>query len=244
MSAGNKREEAKTVAQVYGALGSGDTAELYGQPYKVVTNRDIAYAGGTSVDRQRVYIDEQLYKDVMSGTVAVKGLTPNDIIRAWLEHEHTEKATDDGDNPYDDYSGAHAIALGKENWFIEQRIGKDGVERYESTIKPALDACARRFIAAGNKANPPTDLWCGPYIDDQTAQDKKIIAILKAKGVTDAFKWAKSDAHYGMGATQCRDCKHFAPTISQENGRIGDCEQICGLVRWDRTCDEWTPKKD
>lgn len=243
MSVGHERAERKAPAQVFGALGSGDTAELFGEPYTLVTNRDIPYAGGNSVDRKRVYIDRTLYRDVMDGKVAVKGLTPHEIIRAWMEHEHAEKSVDDGDNPFDDYSGAHGIATGKEEWFISQIIGKDKVDGYEKAIQPALDACQERFIKLGDKANPPTDLWCGPYVDDQDEDDKKIIAILKAKGVTDAFKASKSSAHYGMGGNECKDCRHFAPTIKQEQGKIGDCEELCGLVRWDRACDWWEDKR-
>lgn len=243
MSAGHRIEtEPKTIAQVFGALGTADTPEIYGQSYTIVTNRDIPYAGGNSVDRKRVYIDQELHRQVMAGEIKVEGLNPHDFIRAWCEHEHTEKSVDDGDNPFDDYLGSHGIAESKEDWFIEQRIGKDGVKRYNKAIQPFLDDCAKRFLRLGNKANPPTDLWCGPYLDDPTPEDEKILAILRAKGVTDASKASKSSAHYGMGGTECRDCKHFAPSISQDRGQLGDCEKICGLVRWDRACDWWTEK--
>lgn len=237
MSVGHERQERKTPAQVFGALGTGDTSELYGEPFTVIVNRDIPYAGGNSVDRKRVYIDQTLYREVMAGKVEAGGLSPQQLIDRWVDHEHTEKAVDDGDNPYDDYLGAHGIATGKEESPI------DNPDAYEKAIQPALDECIERFLKLGDKANPPKDLWCGPYVDDEDAEDKKILKILQAKGVKDAFKVSKSSAHYGMGGVECKDCKHYAPTISQDNGKIGDCEHICGLVRWDRACDWWEAKK-
>ena len=229
--------EPKTIAQVYGALGTGDTNELYGGTYTVITNRDVAYTGGNSVDRKRIYIDQTFHKQLMDGTIAVKGLTPQDIKRAIIEHEHTEKSVDDGDNPYDAYLGSHGIAERKEEWFIEQIIGKEGVKRYNATLKPFLEQCVARFIRLGPKANPPKDLWCGPYLDQPDDDDRKIIKILKAHGVSDAFKSSKRDANYGMGANECRYCEHWAPTFTQEHDRMADCTEVCGIVRSDRQCD-------
>jgi hypothetical protein len=142
-------------------------------------------------------------------------MSPRQIIQAWIEHEHTEKAVDDGDNPVDAYLGAHGF----------------GPKRYEGAIAPALDRCAKRA-----PDNPPRDLWCGPYLDPPTARDQEILRIFRAKGLADAFKASKPAAEYGIGAEKCRDCRRFA------GGKLGECEKVCGLVRWNRRCDWYSEK--
>jgi hypothetical protein len=96
---------------------------------------------------------------------------------------------------------------------------------------PALDRCAKR-----DPDNPPRDLWCGPYLDPPTARDQEILRIFRAKGVADAFKASKPAAEYGIGAEKCRDCRRFA------GGKLGECEKVCGLVRWNRRCDWYSEK--
>src|SRR5207253_2680853 len=139
--------------------------------------------------------------------VYVRGMTPSQIIKAWIEHEHTEWAADVGDNPVDTYPAAHGFATAKEHRFVQQ-LGVDP-NRYEECIAAGLKRCMRRFLALGTKTNPPRDVWGGPVLDEPDKDDKEIIRILRAKGVKDAFKLSKAEVHYGIGPQKCRDCVMF-----------------------------------
>jgi hypothetical protein len=239
MSTGNLRGEKKPAAELYQMLGEGDTSALYARRVNLDHFCDIPYGGGVSVDGRTVYIDRSLYEEIMEGKVAVRGMAPGQVIQVWIEHEHTEKAIDDGDNPVDTYQAAHAFATAKEEDFVK-KLGVDP-ERYEAAIRPALERCAKR-----DPKQPPKDLWCGPYLDEPTPRDKELLRIFRAKGVADAFKKSKIDAGYGIGATECRDCKHYAggPKIAQCAGgpKLAQCEIVCGLVRANRHCDWFEAK--
>jgi hypothetical protein len=220
-------EEKKSDAELYQMLGEADTASLYAGKVTLDTSHDVPYAGGVSVDGKTVYIDRMLYRDVMDGNVSVRGMTGRQVIQAFIEHEHTEWAIDCGDNPVDTYPAAHAFATAKEERFVKQ-IGVNP-ERYEAAIRPALERCVKC-----DPANPPRDLWCGPYLDDPTPRDKELLRILRAKNVADAFKASKIDAGYGIGARECKDCRYFG------GGELAQCEKVCGLVRANRQCKWWT----
>src|SRR5580704_8310827 len=118
MSTGHRRNARKTDAELYQMLGEGDTSALYAKKVVLDTAHDIPYAGGVSVDGKTVYIDRRLYRDVIDGRLAVRGMSPQQIIQTWIEHEHTEKAIDDGDNPVDAYLGAHGFGTAKEHAFV------------------------------------------------------------------------------------------------------------------------------
>jgi hypothetical protein len=230
MSTGHLHGDEKGEAELFEMLGEGDTAKLYARKVTLDTSHDIPYGGGNSVDGKTVYIDRGLYRDVMDGKVAVRGMSPKQIIQAWVEHEHTEWAVDSGDNPVDAYLGAHGFAIAKEHNFV--RMLRIDTERYEDCIAPALQRCQAR-----DPENPPRDLWCGPYLDNPTSRDKELLRIFRAKGVVDAFKASKIEAEYGIGEHQCRDCKYFG------GGELAPCEKVCGLVRANRHCDWWTARR-
>jgi hypothetical protein len=230
MSTGYLRYERKSDAELYKMLGEGDTPDLYARSTKLDTSHTIPYAGGNSVDGKTVYIDDQLYREVMDGKVKVEGMTPDQLIQAWLEHEHTEWAVDSGDNPVDRYDAAHEFAEAKEDKFVVRQVGVPRA-RYIEAIKPALERCARR-----EPSNPPKDLWCAPYLDEPTPGDKEILAEFRKHGVVDAFKKSKVDVNYGIGQAQCRDCRHFSGGMK---GPVRPCELVSGLVRNDRHCDLW-----
>ena len=224
MSTGHRHGARKTDAELYRMLGEGDTSALYAMTITLDTSHDIPYAGGASVDGATIYIDRKLYREIMDGKVAVRGMSPRQIVQAFVEHEHTEKAVDDGDNPVDAYLGAHGFGTAKEHAFV--RMLQVDPKRYEAAISDALDRCAKR-----GPDNPPRDLWCGPYLDDPTPRDREILRIFRVKSVADAFKASKLAAGYGVGAEKCEDCKYFS------GGTLGPCEKVCGLVRWNRRCD-------
>jgi hypothetical protein len=229
MSTGH-RSEAKPAAELYRMLGERDTNELYAKPVKLDTSHDTPYGGGVSVDGKTVYVDKKLYEQVTRGAIAVRGMTPKQIIQAWIEHEHTEWSIDAGDNPADSYQACHGYATAKEERFVKF-LGVDP-ERYEKAIEPALKRCMAR-----DPVNPPRDLWCGPYLDQPDKRDLEILQAFRAKGVEDAFKTSKIDVHYGLGANRCHDCRHFG------GGELATCAIVCGLVRADRQCDEFEAKR-
>jgi hypothetical protein len=228
MSTGHRRYEEKTTSQLYALLGN--TGVLKAQPVKLDCSHDVPDAGGISVDRKTVYIDRRFAAAIKSGAVRVRGMTPGQIIQAITEHEHTEKVVMDGDNPVDTYPPAHEYATAAEHDFV-RKLGVDPA-RYEADILDALKSAERR-----DPENPPHDLWCGPYLDDPDANDKRVLAIFRRKGVGDAFKRSKKDVGYGVGANECRRCRHF-----EGNGDLAPCEIVSGLVRRDRQCEEYAEK--
>lgn len=231
MSTGNKRQKRKSDAEIFRMVGLGDTPELLAKPVSVSLDYDVPYGAGVSVDGRTVYIDRRLRDEVARGKVACPGMSGRDIIRAWIEHEHTEKAVDDGDNPVDTYQGAHAFALGREERFVKL-LGADP-DQYDDCIAAGLKRALARSIE-----NPPRDLWCGPYLDEPTARDEEILHDFRQKGVEDAFKLSKIEVHYTLSAYKCRDCRHYG------GARVRDkCEIVSGLVRADRHCDRWEAKR-
>jgi len=226
----------KSAAEMYQVLGERDTSKLYSRPVKIDGSYDIAYVGGNSVDGKTVYIDREFYEGIKCGSIAVRGIDPRDLIQAIVEHEHTEHAIDVGDNPVDTYGAAHEYATAKEHKFITQ-LGVDP-RRYEKELDKPLRDCAKRFIACGNRVRVPHDLWAGPYLDEPDEDAKKILRIMRAKGVKDASKVSKFEVHYGMGPEQCADCSMF----NAGTGPIRECDLVSGMVRNNRWCERWSPK--
>lgn len=244
MSVGHiKKFSDKSDKELYAMLGLGDTPKLYAKKFTYNFLCDCPYGGGNSILGDVAYIDRTLYRELTSGRVSVKGMTYKQIIAAWGEHEHTEWAIEMGDNPCDSYQPSHEFATRKEDRYVEKLpVSSD---RYEEEVKPALVRCRDRFIRLGRKAQPPKDLWCGPVLDHPDAYDRKIIQILRACGVQDAFKTSKPDVHYGIGENECIDCAMFqrhkrGPLPGQV---LRPCMLVSGLVRDSRHCDRWAPRK-
>jgi hypothetical protein len=235
MSTGHLKYEIKGEAELYGTLGQNDTPELYGCAYEVDHSRDVPYAGGNSLNGKIVYIDRILWDQLFAYIVQVRGMTARQVAKAICEHEHSEWAIEMGDNSVQIYPAAHEFATSKEHRYVRM-LGIDP-ERYEECLKPALRDCAERFIKAASKANPPRDLWCGPVLDEPSAQDKQIIRVLRARGVEDAFKLAKSDARYGVGEQECKDCAMFGDRDLLPDLR--KCDLVNGLVRRTYWCTHW-----
>lgn len=230
-----------TIDDLYRALGSGDTPELFARPYAVDTEHDVPNGGGCSLDRKTVYLDRTLYAQAKDGAFKASGLSGEQIIERWLDHEFVENCIIAGDNPVDTYYPAHERALRFEHEGVLAILGrKDGaakIRRYEETIWPALLACYHRSIA-----KPPLDLWCGPNLDDPSERDEEILARLAKLGVVDARKRSKYDVRYGVAKHHCRDCRHWSPkAMSQEHGQIAACEAVSGPVRADRGCSVFAP---
>jgi hypothetical protein len=230
------RGEPKSEAELNRMLGEGDTPELAARPVKLDTSHGVAYGAGSSVDGKTVYIDAKLYREIKSGKVGLRGIDPDEIIRAWIEHEHIEWAVDVGDNPVDAYPAAHAFASAAENRVY--RANGDDPDRVNDATRAALDRCIARY-----PENPPKDLWCGPYLnvafdtDDKkdSARAKEILRAYRKQGVVDARKVAMVEVHYGMSDVECRNC-----TMYECPGRkISTCQIVSGLVRDDRSCDRY-----
>ena len=240
MSTGHRRGEAKGGTELHQVLGEADTAHLLQIKRTVDPSHDIAYGGGISVDGRTIYIDRQLRDEVMSGRIYVRGMTPSQILAAWLKrHEPSEWAIEFGDNPSDTYQSSHGFATALEEEFV-RTLGVNP-ERYEECIKPGLKACIKRFIKLGRDANPPKDLWCGPYLDAPDSDDEEILRVMRAKGVKDAFKKSKANVQYSMGENECRDCAMFGDKDIHPGLRY--CDLVSGLVRKNRWCCLWTARK-
>jgi hypothetical protein len=243
MSTGHRIDiRPKSRMELLEVLGQGDTPRLMVQSFELDHGHDVAYAGGVSVDRKVVYIDRTLYREIMSGAVRVRGLAPRQVIERIVDHEHCEKAVDDGDNAVDVYQPAHAFALRREHEGVEDIVGDGGASRYEADLRPALQECRKRFLKLDRKANPPRDLWCGPYLDHATGVDRKILAIMAAKGVKDASKLSKYAVHYGEGPEECKRCSMFIDP-ERTSSQLHECTLVSGLVRADRWCERWVERK-
>jgi hypothetical protein len=234
MTVGHRGQEAKPQAELNRMLGEGDTAQLAAKLVKLDTSHDVHYTGGVSIDGKTVYIDRQFHAELLAGTIAVRGMSARQVVRCLVDHEHTEKAIDDGDNPCDAYLPCHGFALRAEHDCVEAILGPDGPERYEAAIGPGIRRCAAR-----TPTNPPRDLWCGPLLDEPSERDQEILRIYRRLGVDDAYKLSKLAVHYGVGAHECRACEHFSTT---DRGVLRRCALVSGLVRGDRGCDRWAQK--
>ena len=243
MSVGHLRYETKPRAELYAILGQGDTAQFKAQPVKLDHSYDVADAGGISVDRKTVFIDEEFYNEIMSGRVRVRGMQPRQVVSRIIDHEHTEKVVMDGDNAVNTYPPAHEFATTDEHEGVEEITGKDAEIDYEPGLSDGIKRCMRRFLAKGRSANPPKELWCGPHLDDPTDDDRKVLDILRAKGVEDAHKVSKETVNYGVGPEQCRDCRHFGGVVVDGSGPLRKCEIVSGLVRDKLWCKRWSAKK-
>lgn len=225
------------------ALGERTTAEAYARPYAVNTEHGISFGAGNSLDRKTVYVDHDLYEEVMDGEYAKTGLAPQQIIDCWTDHEHSEICTIDGDNPVDLYYGAHRYALCREHLRVTAILGKERrlekIRNYEMVIWPGLQRCYKRPVK-----NPPKDLWCGPILDEPDERGEEIIAALIKAGVVDAGKRSKYDTHYGISGRPCRSCTMWSPDkLSLDGGNLAVCSAVSGLVRQNRHCDFYRPAK-
>src|SRR5260221_1488810 len=112
------KQEKKSAPELYEFLGQGDTPKFYARRPVLDHMYDWPYAGGNSVDGKTVFVDRMLYHEIIRGEVYVRGMTPSQIIKALIEHEHTEWAADVGDNPVDTYQAAHGVATATEHRFV------------------------------------------------------------------------------------------------------------------------------
>lgn len=232
-----------SIEQLYEALGEENTPELFAQSYKTDFDHDIATGGGVSVDRKTIYIDHSLYTECMDSTFYKTGLTPQQIIERWLDHEHIEKCMVDGDNPVDNYYPAHTRALKFEHQRVLAILGYKNptakIRQYEETIWPALLRCYHRPIK-----KVPKDLWCAPVLDDPTERDEEILETYRKLGVVDANKRAKYEVHYQPGPNNCEDCRYWNPDyLSQDHGKMAACKITNGIVRHDMRCDWWAARR-
>jgi hypothetical protein len=230
-----------TIAQALAILGAGDTPQLYQRGFSLDTAHDICTGACNSLDRKTVYIDRTLFATVMDGEYKATGLEPKQIIRLWCEHEHSEKAMVDGDNPVDFYTPAHTRALAIEHAALEIIVGPGKRRLYEDTIWPGLDYCYNKQKIT----KPPKDMWCGPLNDEVTERDEELLEILAKLGVVDATKHSKRSSQYGFNSHSCKTCRHFNPDfISQQGGALAACYAVSGLVREDRGSVYWAPKRN
>ena len=221
----------KTLAQFFKVARSGDTAEMMAQwPPQIIEDYDIPDAAGISVDRKRCYIDRGLAKKIRSGEITVRGMTADQIIIAIALNEHGEITIVDGDNQVDTYWPAHELITPFEHWFVI--LCGALPSEYEDALAPGI-----AVAEAQDPENPPLDPWCGPYLEDPDENDLRVLKILRAKGVVDAFKQSKKSLHYGVGEEECQRCTMYHSLITGKP--LGLCDIVCGMVRWDRHCDEW-----
>jgi hypothetical protein len=235
MSVGRSVEDngTKTLAQLFTMLGMGDTAILKAQGFKLDTDHDIVDGGGISVDRQTIFLDAELYRQIVAGEITVANMTAVQIVLCICDHEHTEKCVADGDNPVDNYLAAHVYANTDEDRGVEATGAKPG--DYNAALVAPLKRCEQQ-----TPKKVPVTLWCSPYLDDPDENDERVLEIFRTLGVVDAFKASKYTAHYGIGENECRGCRYFHLSPEPEQlGVLGLCDKVCGLVRIDRQCDWW-----
>jgi hypothetical protein len=222
-------------------LGEYTTARAYAKVYTINTEHGIPFAAGNSLDRKTVYIDHELYQEVMDGAFKATDLAPTQIVECWADHEHSEICIVDGDNPVDLYYGGHRCALKKEHLRITNILGrrdaKAKIANYEKVIWPGLQRCYKRPVK-----NPPKDLWCAPILDEPDARGEEIIKALIKAGVVDAGKRSKYETHYGLSGRPCESCRHWSPKqLSLDGGTLAACQVVTGAVRRTRHCDFYRP---
>jgi hypothetical protein len=203
---------------------------VWNRPFKIVVDKEVPDSAGYSVQADHFYFDRDLHKAVVSGQIAVPGMHPLQILNALLIHERTEKSLLDADNPITTYQDAHEMATMAEHQYVKSTGATP--KAYEHTLEGIIAYNEKKPIT-----EPPLDLECSPYLDDPDADDKRVLAIMRKLGVTDANKEAKEPNKYGAsaGQDQCQVCQNWQghPTLN-----LAMCSKINGLVR-----DHWWCKQ-
>jgi len=155
--------------------------------FTVDTRHDVADLAGYDTAGDTVYIDRHLAAALRAGAVKLPGRTHSVgqiMMRALATHEHTEKALIDAKGFA--YQAAHEFATLAEHQVL--RAAGVAPFAYEAALRPFIKRVAHERIAA-----PPKDLDCTPYRDDPDATDRRVLAIYRRLGVTDAARPVEHD---------------------------------------------------
>jgi len=163
-------------------------AARLGRPFTIDTRHDVADLAGYDTAGATIYIDRHLAAALRAGRVALPGRRSAHIaplvMRALATHEHTEKALIDAKGFA--YQAAHEFATLAEHQVL--RAAGVAPFAYEAALRPFIKRVAHERIAA-----PPKDLDCTPYRDDPDATDRRVLAIYRRLGVTDAARPVEHD---------------------------------------------------
>jgi hypothetical protein len=203
--------------------------------YRVVEDCDIPDLGGYSVLGDVYYLDRDFAAALRAGGIRIPGMTPEEIRTAELMHEHVEKCLLDADNNIDTYLDAHEFATCAEHEYV--RSLKVKPITYERGLRPIIHLAQHKQVE-----RPPRALACAPYLDHPDANDIRVIATFRRRGVTDARKASKISVDYGRatGADHCAACTNWQ---GRRDAELAICAGVDGLVRRDRWCRRFTPEQ-
>jgi len=210
--------------------------QMWGRTFTVDTTHDIGDSAGYNVLGTKYYLDTNLNAAIRSGKIVVPNMTPEQIIQALLLHERTEKCLLDASNDIDDYQSAHEYATAGEHRFVRS-VGATP-QNYERALAPMIKYNEKKRVA-----DPPLDLQCSPYRENEDPDDKRILKEMVAKGVVDATKISKTDANYKR-ATDNKMCGVCSMWQGPRNVELSPCSLIGGAVRNSFVCNRYEAMKN
>ncbi len=189
---------------------------MWARPFRVDVTHQVADTAGYNVLGTVYYLDKDFYAAVMSGQIAIAGMTPKTIIQAILIHERTEKCLLDADNDITDYlgnkpqdqdAGAHEYGTLAEHQFVRQFTTP---RAYEAGLAKII-----HFNEHKPLTNPAPDLDAEPHVDEMDAADKRALGEMRRAGVADAGKVSKDSVRYSRskGEDQCVRCEHVSGAV-------------------------------
>lgn len=203
MSAGHLDEEPATERATYALIDKHPDllAFLEGQPM-ISRQYKVPYLGGISKDGKTVYVDRDLPTELPNtGIDPDKYIAKHERIEWWLM---TRLGMDYlGKNGAD---GAHHYAVRYEHDFLA--LDGHDADAYEDELATYIKEDEHANLRPDDL---PSDLFLGPYEDDEDSLDRKLLPILKAAAVAvTGRKLAHTVVSYGPGHSPefCRTCEY------------------------------------
>jgi hypothetical protein len=190
MSAGHphRRPNERHEAELAALRRDPAVARRFARRFRVDTEHDVADLAGYNVAGDVIYVDRHLAAALRAGDIRLPGKSASQVrrivLRALSLHEHVEASLIEAKGFA--YQAAHEFATLAEH----QAVRAAGVPpyAYEATLRPFIKRAETERIE-----NPPKDLNTAPYRDDPDQKDRRVLAIYRRLGVTDAARPTEHD---------------------------------------------------
>jgi hypothetical protein len=202
MSSGHLDEEPATKRAVQAILDSHpDLVAFLATKPTISREFKIPYLGGISKDGKTVYIDRDLPETLPIEIEVDKYIALHERAEWWLMTrlgmDYLGKGSDDG---------AHHVAVRVEHDALTE--DGDSPDAYEDALSGYINEDEHADLEPDDL---PSDLFLGPYVDDEDSLDRKLIPVIKAAEVRETGKKLGHDVvSYGPGSDPefCRTCEY------------------------------------
>jgi hypothetical protein len=203
MASGHLDEEPATERATAGLLQDNPELKTFLARQPIISRQfKVPYLGGISKDGRTVYIDRDLPEELPE-----TGIAPDKYIAIHERAEWrlmTHNGMDYGGK--DGGDGAHHYAVRLEHNALEE----DGynTDEYEDELARYINEDEHADLEPDDL---PPDLFLGPYMQDETPLDRKLLPILKAAAIRETGrKLAHEVVRYGPGHPPefCHNCEY------------------------------------